>query len=1046
MFCQNCGNRLPDGALFCTECGSQTMISTCPSCGAEITPGAPFCGNCGQQLSLLPNNSEPFLNSSGPDRSGYDLPPSYTEPRIKLTWGSLLKQIGLKTLQALSKSLPMTILFFFISLVVHTYLLVGINQGFSPDTWLGQQLLASKGNVISATVLWTLASTLLFSAIFLIKRKGTGELIKNIFITPKDILTYVTSNSKVAPAALLTGAGFALLIAGLMSGTTNLVLAIGVSALFATGAGRVLALLIRSTWNSIWQVLGVKQKQIKSHARIEAYLNMAGSACGFVLGVFLFWDSFFGLVLLGVAAALMFSGRDRGASPVMPLFILFIATLYLFFDPNNIMDWHMLLADDGGESEAGGWANWWGSQGSFQAIVMGILPSVGMSFGPAISTALNSVNPDMFDFDDLDDIGWEDWNLDNLDLDDFGGDDISRVSQDETTLDGIGIDPLQGVNITGSWGPDLTQEGPHQAPPDSDDASQAPGPASGDGTQDADDEGVYDQDGYDSEGYDRNGFDRNGFDRRGYDQMGFDKSGYDEHGYNRDGYNRDGYDRDGQHQGGYDKDGFDTNGYDRDGYDRSGYNREGYDRSGFDINGRDQFGYDRDGFDSNGYNREGYGRDGYSADGYDRDGYNKDGYNWLGLDRDGFDKDGYDQDGYDRNGLHRDGYDQDGYDKNGFDRNGFDKDGFDHHGFDKDGFDHRGYDKNGYDQDGFDTYGRDKGGYDRDGYDIYGRDRDGYDKDGINQNGYDKDGYDRFGYDKDNYDREGYNMDGFDKDGYNRDGRDKFGLDRDGYDRRGYDKNGFNKNGYNESGYDKAGYNKDGLDFNGHTRVDNLRIKMDEIIQQKIKEGYYVKNAHTSGPIQDLLTQALTVGGIKDFDTIRKAWNNYPPGWVEDWIRGMTGGQCGEYSRWGQEWMEKSARDIFGEGTVVGRLALQRNFFANHAATLVITPDGERLVMDFWDGVQNEKAPQIITEKEWIAKWNKELGDPTYGKNSIVERGIWETTLSEDIDACGGDVEKGIQRFLGPYKPKNPGEPGYEAYLQAQATVKSFRRDPWESM
>ncbi len=1045
MFCQNCGNRLPDDAIFCPECGSQTINAAlrCPLCGTEITPGAPFCGNCGQQLSSLPNNTEPFYYPPGPAGTGYDMPPPDTGPKIKLTWSSLLKQIGLKTGQALLKSLPLTILFFLISLAVHTYLLVGINQGFSPDTWLGQQLLGSKGNMISATVLWTLFSTLLFSAIYLIKRKGAGELIKSIIITPKDIAAYVTSNSKVAPAALLTGAGFALLIAGLMSGTTNLVLAIGVSALFATGVGRLLSLLIRSTWNSIWQVLGIKNKQIKSHARIEAYLNMAGAACGFVLGVFLFWDSFFGLVLLGVAAALMFSGRDRGGSPVMPLFILFIATLYLFFDPNNIMHWHILLADDGGEAEVGGWANWWGSQGSYQAAIQGVLPSIGMSIGPSVGSALNAIDPDMFDFDfDDDDIDWYDTDLDDMNLDDFSGDDISKDSQAQTP---------PGENID-YQPPSIDTAGVEQAPPyTTDDDYQEPGqedgqePAPMEDETGNDQEG-YDKDGYDSEGYDRNGFDRNGFDRRGYDQLGFDKSGYDEYGYNRDGYNRDGYDRNGQHQGGYDKDGFDTNGYDRDGYDRSGYNREGYDRSGFDKNGRDQFGYDRDGFDSNGYNREGYGRDGYNAEGYDRDGYNKDGYNWLGLDRDGFDKEGYDQDGYDRNGLHRDGYDQDGFDKNGYDRNGYDKDGFNHEGFDKDGYDKNGYDKNGFDRDGFDAYGRDKDGYDKNGFDNSGYDRNGFDKDGINENGYDKDGYDRYGYDKDNYDRDGYNMDGYNKDGYDKKGFDQFGRDREGYDSRGFDKNGFDKNGYNESGFNKDGYNKDGLDFNGHTRVDNLRIKMDEIIQQKIKEGYYVKNAHTSGPIQDGLTTGLTFGGIKDFDTIRKGWNNFPTGWIEDWVRGMTGGQCGEYARWGQEWMENSAKDIFGDGTVTGRIALQRNPWVNHAATLVITPDGERLVLDFWDGVQNEKAPQIITEKEWLAKWDKELGEPTWGKNSVVDRGVWETTLSEDIQFCNGDVEKGIQRFLGAYKPKNPGEPGYEGYMQAQATVKSFRREPWESM
>lgn len=54
MFCHNCGNRLPEGAAFCSGCGVKMQASApnvCTACGMELPDGAEFCIGCGKAVS-----------------------------------------------------------------------------------------------------------------------------------------------------------------------------------------------------------------------------------------------------------------------------------------------------------------------------------------------------------------------------------------------------------------------------------------------------------------------------------------------------------------------------------------------------------------------------------------------------------------------------------------------------------------------------------------------------------------------------------------------------------------------------------------------------------------------------------------------------------------------------------------------------------------------------------------------------------------------------------------------------------------------------------
>ncbi len=48
--CGSCGTANPEGASFCTSCGT-ALARRCPNCGAEAAAGANFCGSCGAGLA-----------------------------------------------------------------------------------------------------------------------------------------------------------------------------------------------------------------------------------------------------------------------------------------------------------------------------------------------------------------------------------------------------------------------------------------------------------------------------------------------------------------------------------------------------------------------------------------------------------------------------------------------------------------------------------------------------------------------------------------------------------------------------------------------------------------------------------------------------------------------------------------------------------------------------------------------------------------------------------------------------------------------------------
>ncbi|SHG47273.1 hypothetical protein SAMN02745221_00274 [Thermosyntropha lipolytica DSM 11003] len=422
-----------------------------------------------------------------------------------------------------------------VSMLLHAFLLVYYNEGFAGRTWLGVQMLAIRGNIISSTLLWMLVSGFLFVALPRIRQIGWGAFLAETAKIPGIMAQYVKKAGDNGFLLLMSGMGVALVISSILSSTTSLFMALGLAAVFASPLGRVLAILIQSSWIILVARINPEQAQIQaSFGIIPAYVTMAGSTAGFLLATVLPFPGWTGIILLIVVALILYNQNRPGGNTSTGMLFWLITFSVIFLKAKGV------LAHDGGWTEAGrDFNSWLRSEGAMRALLHGLGPSIGAAVGPALIKVLSGISPANFEIPTAQD---------------------SKADEQEAPA----AEPAEPEEFDLETYETETEE---MKPEDK-----------------AGDDG-YDEEGYDSSGYDRHGYDRDGYDRDGYDRSGYNREGYDRDGYDRNGYDREGYDRRGFNAEGYDRDGYDRSGFDRHGYDRNGYDRDGYDIRGFDRNG-----------------------------------------------------------------------------------------------------------------------------------------------------------------------------------------------------------------------------------------------------------------------------------------------------------------------------------------------------------------------------------------------------------------------------------------------------------------------------
>jgi hypothetical protein len=171
------------------------------------------------------------------------------------------------------------------------------------------------------------------------------------------------------------------------------------------------------------------------------------------------------------------------------------------------------------------------------------------------------------------------------------------------------------------------------------------------------------------------------------------------------------------------------------------------------------------------------------------------------------------------------------------------------------------------------------------------------------------------------------------------------------------------------------------------------------ITMQKIHNGYYVKNDDWLVALKHMIQ-----------DRTR-------------WAENKKAGRCGDYGEWGMEWIRPCLDQLFGKKALVTDLVMQewtstqgntwkdpqtynpdRLFEANHRATRVVLPNGERYMVDFWSAVSTGHA-ELLTEQEWINRWRARIGVADYVVNRTEEEMLLKSLIKQFGEA------KGVVRF-----------------------------------
>ena len=76
-FCEKCGNRLSEGAKFCSKCGAAAgeqgeniSAPMCAKCGARLEEGEIFCSKCGAKVSAAPQYNPAPVQTQAQDTGG----------------------------------------------------------------------------------------------------------------------------------------------------------------------------------------------------------------------------------------------------------------------------------------------------------------------------------------------------------------------------------------------------------------------------------------------------------------------------------------------------------------------------------------------------------------------------------------------------------------------------------------------------------------------------------------------------------------------------------------------------------------------------------------------------------------------------------------------------------------------------------------------------------------------------------------------------------------------------------------------------------------
>lgn len=319
----------------------------------------------------------------------------------RMSFGQFLKEIFSQMPKKLLSALPTTIISGILAWFFHTFLLVYVNEGFRPGSWLGINILNTSGRLISSTVLWMILGSFISFLVSFIRGKNRGGGFLKLFTLPREMVRRNRETKGQFMGLIMLSVAVSILTENLLSGISSLALGLvmaNAAISFLTGRGNFFAVSFRIFMRDLG---GGLLKRYTNFTDADAMTVIgSGSMALCILGLFRSFvfdnrliNNMIMLLFLLIAIVLLTQNHSSGGglSLLLPLFFL---SALIFMS-------RTILADDGGWREAGGTlGQWLGSEGAMIAVVQGLPPSTAAIFG----SLLTNIFQDAFSHMTLEDL------------------------------------------------------------------------------------------------------------------------------------------------------------------------------------------------------------------------------------------------------------------------------------------------------------------------------------------------------------------------------------------------------------------------------------------------------------------------------------------------------------------------------------------------------------------------------------------------------------------------------------------------------------------
>ncbi len=271
------------------------------------------------------------------------------------------------------RRLPLMLVSFAGSWVIHTYLMVVVNEGF--DGGPASPYINGPGNIISSAVFWAAVSGILWSFLLGMFRHGPVRALTALVEPPIQMARSFQAAGKAGLAALGLGGGAALVASFLINQQAAFSLAILWAMLGLGPVGQWMARMLMNQLPRLGAAFAQKAGQKFQLDLRGAQLVASALSPGFLVAALVPSGTrlLLGVVFLVGGFFLWVQAEATGAAVGCLLAGAVIEVLW----PGSV------LAHDGGWKEAGGtWQGWINSQGAIQAIIRGLFPAIFGGLGP----------------------------------------------------------------------------------------------------------------------------------------------------------------------------------------------------------------------------------------------------------------------------------------------------------------------------------------------------------------------------------------------------------------------------------------------------------------------------------------------------------------------------------------------------------------------------------------------------------------------------------------------------------------------------------------